>query len=170
MLPAALGLVALALLTVVGLRWPLVPLVIFAALIPIEQVVLIDGLGTISRFAGIMFAVTYGIPRLGRLALGSMPPAAWAFLAWAFVSLGWAIDPTTAWGELPTLLQLFLIAFLVADFVAQRPAIVRSVLWTYSLSAAATALIGVASFIGQGYGAEARRSCYPAWSSVFMRC
>ncbi len=128
----------------------------FAALIPIEEVVVIEGLGTISRFAGILFAVTYGVPRLGRLAFGAMPLAAWAYLAWAVVSLGWAIDPGTAWAQLQTLLQLFLIALLVADFVVQRPAIVRSVLWAYSLSATVTALIGIQSFIATGSG---RRAC-----------
>jgi O-antigen ligase len=150
MLPMLLGVVLLGLATLVGLRWPLVPLIVFVALIPVEEVTLIDGFGTISKAAGILFAVAYGVPRLGRLALGAMPPAAWAYLAWAILSLGWAIDADTAWLELLTLLQLFLIAVLVADFVAQRPAIVRPILWAYSLSAATTALIGIESYITQG--------------------
>jgi O-antigen ligase len=48
------------------------------------------------------------------------------------------------------LLQLFVIALLIASFVAQRPEIVRPVLWAYSLSAAATALIGIQAYIAQG--------------------
>jgi O-antigen ligase len=149
-LPMFLGLVAIALVSGVSLRWPLLPLLIFAALIPIEEVVVIEGFGTISRFAGLLFAVTYGGPRLGRLAFGAMPPAAWAYLAWAALSLGWAIDPDTAWAQLATLLQLFLIAVLVADFVVQRPAIVRPVLWAYSISAAATAVLGIQYYLAQG--------------------
>jgi O-antigen ligase len=144
---AAIGAVVL---TVVSFRFPLMTLLLFAAFIPIEEVVLIDGIGTISRFAGILFAVTYGIPRLGRLSFGAMPRTGWAYLAWATLSLGWAISPTTSWAELPTLLQLFLIAVLVADYVVQRPEIVRPVLWTYSLSAGVTALIGIETYLTRG--------------------
>lgn len=156
MLPMALTLVLLALVALVSFRWPLLPLVMFVALIPIEEVVLIEGLGTISRFAGILFAVTYGVPRLGRLALGAMPPAGWAYLAWAILSLGWAIDPNAAWASLPTLLQLFLIAVLVADVVVRRPAIVQPLLWVYSLSAAASAVVGIQIYVAQGLGGDAR--------------
>lgn len=156
MLPIALGFVLAALTTVVGFRWPLLPLAVFVVFIPIEEVLTVEGLGTISRLAGILFAVSYGAPRIGRLTFGLMPPAAWAYLAWAMVSLGWAIDPNTAWGELSTLLQLFLIAFLVADYVVQDPSIVRPLLWVYSLSAAATAVVGIAVFVQIGSGESVR--------------
>ncbi len=126
MLPIALGLVAVALTAVVGFRWPLLPLLVFAVFVPIEEVVFIDGIGTISRLAAILFAIAYGAPRIGRLTFGMMPPAAWAYLAWAVVSLGWAIDPGIAWGELATLVQLFLIAFLVADYVVHQPSVVQA--------------------------------------------
>lgn len=151
-LPMLLGAVLLGFAALVGFRWPLLPLIVFAALIPVEEVVVIEGFGTVSRFAGLLFAVTYGVPRLGRLALGVMPPAAWAYLAWAILSLGWAINADEAWLQLPTLIQLFLIAVLVSDYVVQQPAIVRPVLWAYSLSAAATALIGIEAYIAQGFG------------------
>lgn len=133
-----------------GLKWPILPLALFAAMIPIEEVLLIDGFGTISRFAGILFAVTYAVPRLGRLRLGVMPPAAWAFVAWALVSVLWAIDPARAVGQLATLLQLFLIAFLVADFVLRQPAIVRPVLWVYTIASLATAALGIVAFLTVG--------------------
>jgi O-antigen ligase len=149
-LPILVGLSVLGVGCLLGLRWPILPLALFAALIPIEEIVLIEGFGTISRFAGILFAVTYALPRLGHLKLGAIPPAAWAYLAWAVVSVGWALDAGTAWGQIMTLLQLFAIAFLVADFVVHRPATVRSVLWVYSLSAAATALIGIQTFVSAG--------------------
>ena len=156
LLPIALGLAIVAATAAVGFRWPLVPLLVFVVFVPIEEVVLIDGVGTISRLAGILFALTYGAPRLGQLAFRLMPPAGWGFLAWAVVSVGWAIDPGVAWGELATLLQLFLIAFLVADFVVQRPSIVRPLLWAYSLSAAATAVVGIADFVQLGAGDTVR--------------
>ena len=155
MLPATLAVILAAVVTSVSFRWPLLTLALFAAFIPIEQVLLIDGIGTISRLAAILFAVTYGLPRLGNIVLGAMPRAGWAYLAWATLSLGWAIKPEAAWAELPTLLQLFLVAVLVADFVGRRPEIVRPVLWVYSVSAAATALIGIESYLTRGL-ADAR--------------
>jgi O-antigen ligase len=150
MLPLAMGLALAALVTLVSFRYPLAPLILFVAMIPIEEVVTIDGLGTISRLAAILFALTYGVPRLGRLAFGAIPPAGWAYVVWSFLSLGWALSPATAWPQLFTLVQLFLIAILVADVVVQRPAIVRPLMWVYSVSAAATALIGIEDFIAMG--------------------
>ncbi len=154
MLPIALGAVVFAITALMGFRWPLLPLVVFAVLIPIEEVVVIEDVGTLSRVAGLLFLITYGAPRLGSLKLGAIPTAGWAYLAWAIVSLGWAINPEVGWAKIVTLLQLFLIALLVADFVAQRPAIVRPILWAYSLSAAATALIGIQAYVAQGLGAS----------------
>ncbi len=98
MLTILLGVAALGVGVLLGLKWPILPLALFAALIPIEEILVVEGLGTLSRFAGILFAVTYALPRLGHLKLGAMPPAAWAYLAWAVVSVGWALDPGTATG------------------------------------------------------------------------
>ena len=55
-----------------------------------------------------------------------------------------------AWPQLATLLQLFLIAVLIADYVAAKPSIIRPVLWAYSLSAAVTALVGIQSYLQVG--------------------
>ena len=149
-LSLVLGFVVLGFAALVSVRWPLLSLVAFVALIPLEEVVVIDGFGTLSKLAGIMFALTYGVPRFWRLSFGAIPPAAWAYLVWTVLSLGWAISPDTAWGQLTTLLQLFMIAVLVADVVVQRPAMVHSLLWVYSLSATATAVLGVLSFLELG--------------------
>ncbi len=155
LLPMVLVIVLGVFATVVSFRWPLVTLALFAIFIPIEEVVLLDGVGTISRIAAIMFAVTYGIPRVTHLALGAMPRAAWLYVVWATLSLGWAINPNAAGAELPTLIQLFVVAVLIADFVVRRPSIVRPVLWVYSLSATITALVGVGSYLTRGV-AESR--------------
>jgi O-antigen ligase len=48
------------------------------------------------------------------------------------------------------LVRLDLVAVLAADFVVQRPTIVRTVLWAYGFAAAGTALIGIQSFVAQG--------------------
>ena len=151
-LPIAVGLGFVMLAMLVSFRWPLVSLLAFAALVPIEEVLLIGGIGTLSRVAGVVFAVTYAVPRLGQLNLRAMPNAGWAYMVWAVASLAWAMSPSTAWAQLPTLIQLFVIAVLVADFVVRRPSIVRPILWAYSLSAAATAVIGIVSYLEAGLG------------------
>ena len=148
MLPLGLGAAIGAVVVAVSFRWPILGLAAFAGLIPIEGVLLIDGVGTVSRFAGILFAATYGVPRIGRLAFGAMPTAGWAMLAWTIVSVGWAINPDTAVGQLFTLIQLFVIAMLIADFVIHQPEIVRPILWVYSISAALTSVIGIGAYLG----------------------
>ena len=80
----------------------------------------------------------------------AMPLGAWAYVAWGVLSLVWAHDANTAWGELQTLLQFMLIAVLVADLVVQRPTVVRPLLWAYSVSAATAALLGIGSFVTSG--------------------
>ena len=155
-LALAIAFIVVALAVVIGFRWPMLTLAAFVVLIPIEELAVIDGVGSISRFAGILFAVTYGLPRLSHLSPRLMPAAGWTFLAWSMLSIGWAIDPNTSWGQLVTLAQLFLIALLIADVVAQRPALVRPILWVYSISASATAVVGIQTFISLGPNAEAR--------------
>ena len=156
MLPLALAAAAGACLTLVCLQRPMLALYAFVIMIPIEQVVVIDGFGTISRLAGILFAVTYLASRLGRLTLTAMPPAAWAFVAWSLLSLVWAVDPNVAWAELPTLLQLFLIAVLVADVVVQDAKMVRPIMWAYSIAAAATAFVGLLGYLAIGASVDIR--------------
>lgn len=131
----------------VSLRWPLLPLFAFAAIIPMEEVLQIGAVGTLSKALGLMFAVLYGLPRLGHLRISAMPKAAYAYVAWAVLSVGWAIQPSASLAEIPTLVQLFAISVLVADVVVHRPAVVRPLMWTYSLGAAFTALIGTAAYL-----------------------
>jgi exopolysaccharide production protein ExoQ len=142
-------------LVLIGLRWPLVPLFIFVALVPIEEAVAIPGLGTLSRYAGLVFAVVYALPRLGRLAPGAFPPAAWAYLGWATLSTVWALSPDVAQGELQTLLQLAIIGFLIADVVIHDPTVIRPLLWAYSITATLSAAIGIASYAVGGVDVRA---------------
>ena len=130
----------------VGLRWPLVPLFMFVALVPLEDSLVIPGVGTLSRSIGIVFAGVYAIPRFGRLSPWALAPAAWGLLGWAALSVLWAIRPDASIAALQTLLQLTVIAFLIADVVIHEPPVVRPLLWVYSISAALTAVFGVASF------------------------
>jgi exopolysaccharide production protein ExoQ len=161
LLVQATGILVALFALLVSLRWPLVPLFVLAILIPIEEVLVVGGLGTVSRFAELLFIVAYGLPRLGRLTLSAMPLAGWAYVGWAALSVGWAIDPSVVLNELPTLLLLFGTAVLVACAVAERPRIVRPVLWAYSLSAAVTAVIGISEYIQGGHLAVARVAALP---------
>ena len=141
-----------------SIRWPILPLFAIAILIPFEEAFTIGGgLGTLSRYAEVIFLLVYGIPRLGRLHVRALPIPAWAFAIWAALSAYWALDPTVAWTQITPLALLVIVASLIASAVVERPAIVRPLLWTYSLSAAAAAgLALVSAAISGGLGAESR--------------
>lgn len=131
-------------------RWPLLPLFAYAMLIPIEEVIVLGDLGTLSRLAAILFIVAYGLPRLRRLRIEAMPIAAWGYVAWAVLSVGWALDRQIALQEVPILISLFLTSVVVAAAVVERPSIVRPLFWAYSLSAAVTAVVGLAKYFSGG--------------------
>ena len=137
-------------LILLSVRWPLLSLFVFIALITIEETVNVTGFGTLSRWAGIVFAGVYGIPRLGRLVPSALPLAGWAYVSWALLSVAWALNSATAVGQLQTLVQLVVIGFLVADVVIHDPSVVRPILWTYSISATATAAVGIVLYLTGG--------------------
>ena len=137
-------------------RWPMLPLFAFVMLVPIEEAVVIEGFGTLSRYMEILFIVAYGLPRLGRLTLSAVPLAAWGYLAWAALSLSWAVDPAATLLDLPVLALLFTMAALVASVVTERPSIVRPLLTAYTISAAVTAVIGLVEFVQGTLVAEDR--------------
>ncbi len=152
----AVGLAGGVALVLLSIRWPLLSLFVFVALIPIEELVTISGLGTLSRWAGIAFAVVYALPRLGRLVPGALPLAGWAYAGWAALSLTWALDSGTTQGQLQTLIQLVIVGFLIADVVLHDPTVVRPLLWVYSISAAGTAAIGIVVYLVVGVAADGR--------------
>lgn len=161
LLAQIIGLLVALLALLLSLRWPLLPLFVLAILIPIEEAIVLGWLGTLSRFAALLFVVSYGLPRLGRLTISAMPPAGWAYIGWAVLSVGWAIDPSVTLDELPTLGLLFTTSVLVASTVAERPTVVRPVLWVYTLSAAVTAVIGVSEYLQGGYSTAVRVAALP---------
>jgi O-antigen ligase len=132
-----------------SLRWPLLPLFAFVLLIPVEEVFVLGG-GTLSRYAEILFIVAYAVPRVGRLTIRAMPVPAWGYVAWSILSLGWALDRNATLIEIPVLLLLFVTAVVLATLVTDRPTIVRPLLWAYSVSAAATAALGLYETVTSG--------------------
>ena len=125
----------------------LIPLFAFVALIPVEEALLVSGVGTVSRGVAVVFALLYVVPRIGRLTLRAMPLAGWAFIEWAVLSSVWSINANVALAELSTLIQLFAIAVLVADVIVHDPGLVRPLLWTYSISASFLAALGFLAFL-----------------------
>ncbi|HET9614569.1 MAG TPA: O-antigen ligase family protein, partial [Candidatus Limnocylindrales bacterium] len=146
----ALGASAAVLVVLMSFRWPLLPLFLLAALIPFEEAVNIPGVGTLSRYAGLVLMLTYGLPRLGLPSFRAMSILGWLYVAWATLSATWAIDSVTSWTQITPLVLLLGIGVVTATAVADRPSIVRPLLWTYSLSAAATGLVGIANLILAG--------------------
>ena len=143
----AAGLAALFVILLIGVSKPLLPLFGLVAIIPIEEVLRVDEIGTLSKVLGLLFAVVYAVPRLGRLKVGAMPAAGWAFVGWAVLSVTWAIEPSVTLQEIPTIIQLFAVAVLVADVIVTDPSRTRTIMWIYSISAAITALVGIESYI-----------------------
>lgn len=143
-------------LLLIGMRYPILPLGVFLVLIPIEDAIDVAGIGTLSRWSGILFAVSYAVPRIGRLNPRALPLAAWGYLGWALLSFTWAVDPASADPGLQTLAQLVVVAYLVADFVIHDPMAIRPLLWAYSLAATVTAVIGIVSQLTQGPAEDAR--------------
>ena len=138
----------------------LIPLFVFVALIPIEDALLVGGVGTLSRGAAVVFALLYAAPRIGQLTIRAMPLAAWAYLEWAILSAVWSVNSNVALYELSTLVQLFAIAVLVADVIVHEPSLVRPLLWTYSISASITGALGILAFIE---GNRGRTTASPPW-------
>jgi O-antigen ligase len=134
-------------LVLVGLRWPMIPLLLYVAAIPFDDVVRLGDFGSLGRTAAIVFAVAYVLPRIRRLRLGAMPLAGWVYLGWATLSIGWALDADTSIREIGTLIQLFIIGLLVADFVIDQPGRVRLIMWIYTVSAAASGVIGILGYL-----------------------
>jgi O-antigen ligase len=151
-----LGAAAGIVLLVVSLRWPLAPLYVFVALVPIEDMLLVGGVATASRVVGALFAVVYVLARRRTLTLGALPLAAWAYLGYAVVSAVWSVDPAVAADRLTTLLQMAAIGFLVADVIIHDPTRIRPMMWLYTASATATALVGIGSYLGRGESVDVR--------------
>jgi O-antigen ligase len=70
------------------------------------------------------------------------------------MSATWALDRTVTFAALGTLVQLFLIAVLVADAVVRRPTMIRPLLWAYSISAALVAVYATVQYFSGGISGD----------------
>lgn len=124
---------------------PLHALLLYITLIPIEEVIVIKALGTLTKVAAMVFVASYLFHRRFRVDLRSFTRLAWMFMFWVSASLIWSIQVDfTGFNQL---FQLFIMAFLIADYVADNPKLVRMIMNYYSFSSFFVALIGISNFM-----------------------
>ncbi|MFN8629509.1 MAG: hypothetical protein U0838_04065 [Chloroflexota bacterium] len=143
MLPGLALLAVGAIGVVAAVSSPRVFLLAYVAFIPFEGSTAFGGITNLSRFAGIAFAGGYLIRRRTAVRLDVMPVAGWALVLFAAASYLWSIDRTASLPQILTLLQLFLVAVLIADYVSEEEGLARWVALAYAVSAVATGLIGL---------------------------
>lgn len=141
---------------------PLPMLLLYVALIPVEAIVVVGPGATLARLVGVVFFGGYLLRRIGQIRLDAMPVAGWAFLAWAATSALWAIDPLLTVTQFITLIQLALIAVVIADLISEQPDSIQPILWAYTGSALVVAATGIADYVlASGFG-TARASAFEA--------
>lgn len=125
-----------------------VALVLSAATIPLEAFVVFGGAGTLAKVVMVGLAASY----LFHLLRGRIRPrwdalswSGWLWLMLAGTSLAWSQVPQV--GQVSSLVQLIVLAFIVAAVTAERPSYVASVLRAYTLSACAIAFVGVYRYL-----------------------
>ncbi len=124
---------------------PLHALLLYIVLIPIEEVIVINALGTLTKIAAMVFVASYLFHRRFRVDLRSFTRLAWLFIFWVSASLLWSIQTNLVGYN--QLLQLFIMAFLIADYVATSPKVVRYIMGYYTASSFFVALIGISNFM-----------------------
>jgi len=139
--------VLVVVLMVSDLRFAVI-LVVFS--IPLEDFFVLAGTGTITKLFGLGLTASY----LFHLARGRLQPrwnallpVGWLWLAWAAASLLWSKAPQV--DSLTILLQLAVLAFVIAATVAERPKLLPVILWTYILSACTIAVLGIVRFFSE---------------------
>ncbi len=123
---------------------PINSLLLYIVLLPIEEVVVINALGTLTKLAAMIFVATYLYHRRFQIDLRSFSRLAWAFIFWALASLIWSIQAD--WVGFNQLFQLFVMALLIADYISEKPELVRTIMTSYTISSFFVALIGISNF------------------------
>ncbi len=139
----AIGGVAI-LLMVSDLRLALVMAVVS---IPLEDFFIIGSAGTVTKLVIIGLTGSYVLHLLrGRLRprWRALAGVGWLWTLWAAASMFWSDVPQV--GQVTSLVQLVVLAFLVAGLIAERPELLPTALWSYAASACAIAALGVVRF------------------------
>lgn len=129
----------------IGVKYPIVALMLYAALIPFEDAVQVAGLGTLAKAAGLVFAGCYVLARGSKISFRTMPLPLWLWVAWSFLSLLWSINRDSSLFSLWMFAQQLVMAVLVADIVSSDIKVVSKVLWPYAVASVVTSVIGLLS-------------------------
>lgn len=152
------GMVSLGVLAVAIAR-PTTLLYLYCAAIPFNFALPPGPAGTVARIAGVVFFVGYLVRDPGALHPRAVPVAGWLFVGWSLATVLWAIDTQLSFNSWMSLAQLFGVTVLIASLVARNPSIVRNTLWTYSISATATAVVAIVAYAG-GTGIFSRATAF----------
>ena len=97
----------------------------FVFTIPIEELVAVPGIGSVSRLSGLI-ALAVGVVALfgrGRVRL-HVPPLLFvvmaAYVSWNLVSVYWSVQPSATIGRVVTLVQLLVSVWLVTEYCRGR--------------------------------------------------
>jgi O-antigen ligase len=116
--------------------------------VPWQNLILIDGVGTITRLVGLAAA---GAAGLAVAAEGRRHPITDThilmvlFTGWVIASSVWTIRPDVTWDTAFRVIQLLALAWMVGEF-ADGPARLRGIMWAYVLGVALTAGIMIFEF------------------------
>ncbi|CAN5162138.1 hypothetical protein BH20ACT9_BH20ACT9_03750 [soil metagenome] len=132
---------------------------LFVFVVPVEGVLLIEGVGTLSRAAGLLAvaaAVAAVIVGGRRFPVGDTQLLILAFAAWALLSLFWTVDLESTFYSAFTMVQLAVMVLLVSEF-GREPEPRRQLLWAYVLGAYVGSFGAVQAFLsGQPVGESGR--------------
>ena len=115
------------------LAWQMSLVLIFV--IPVENTIMITGIGTISRLVGMVVAAVWllAIVVEGKVRKpGLFHGLVTAFVAWSAISLFWSVDPTETVRTIRTNVQLLVLVFLLWDLYS-TPTRIRAGLQAYVL-------------------------------------
>jgi O-antigen ligase len=122
---AAVGIALVPAMIAVAWKYPLIfPYGAYAILVPFDLLLSVPQLGTLARLSGAVAggALLFFLLRNHRVVIPGAAIAACAgFVAWAFFSQLWALNPSAAAHECGTLLQLALLYAIVAVIPAKMP-------------------------------------------------
>src|SRR5579862_1576874 len=135
------------------LTHPFACLLAYCFFVPLEALFVAPVVGSIPRFLGILFVISYGAANWRNVALNVLPKQAWLWYYWAASSFLWALDQSAAMDALVIVSLQFMIVFLMADLVGRFPHRLTAVLWASTGGALVTAFLGLRNFLSGLYWA-----------------
>jgi O-antigen ligase len=126
------------------------PFGLYAILVPFNHIIVVNGLGTLTKGAGILAtaALLFTIVRNKRIVRPPVVLFAWlAFVTWACMSLAWALNSDESLMLIGTLLQLFVL-FVATALAPISSADLRILLAMLALGGTAAAAYGGKLFLG----------------------